>query len=1100
MDKHGINRKVFDVAFGNYDPIDHRVFDLAFGRFDPIDVTVFDVAFTCPNGPCNRPPVNQIPDRQGPLIEEVHESSANNKNPVANSESNNVSSSQPASRTPLKKIETPERKWSLVDVSNFANPKVIKKPSQPVSCNEEAEESLDLLENLDDGEDEFFESSQPPQASNRTVQSQKPEEVTTYDFAHANNKLSSLPQSGGINSSSGSRPASQEEEVENDELEEDVQPSQGFNSNNGILRSLYNIFGDGSQVENFESEKIISEPSTSSGKEAPIAAIATNVSEESSTTEKEDSCQTETSAHQGKDHTQEEPSAKEENVTQVTKDSLVSNSSNAPKIKAFKCFSCPAVFLRKFSAKGHFETKHPNEKYDPAKILAIKFVCYECVLAFEIYGKLEDHFTQNHQETIDPVKVILENTQTTASELLKRCKPKPKDRNNAIDDSQSQASQNLSKPKAKGDAPEENVKNNLGKAVTNTPVKIATSKPIKVVSGDNVIEIPAGAIFMESGTDATTRTPKVTKLVTQNASRHVESVNSKSPKRLITETSEVSDFSNQNVEKKKSGTMVPSEISPPKTPEVLKMESIKASELETPKAIKNLMINEVTDVQDNIVSSPRVRKTPVRFGDSNTKLDVTRVPLDKIQTPTNVTTEHASLESPKRSLIEVSDVSNFMTPQNTKKSLMMNEVADVQDNIVSSPRVRKTPVRFSDSTTKLNVTRTPLKKTETHKNDCTPDSTIPKSKHASPESPKRSLIEVSNFATPKAIKKSLIEVNEDTDVQDIVSTPRVRKTPVRFADSITQFVTPKISKKPMIEKAEVATPKGTKKSFMGVLEVSDRENIILTPRVRKTPSRFASPFNDTPMNKIVKIIAEVAEAPIAEAPITEAPSMSKSSGKRRFTQFQREELEKEFSIGSYVSSERRLKLSQSINLTEVQIKHWFSDKRLKAKKGNHAKESKNIGLNNEPSGDKARNAQASLSNESLESRKHKFSQRGRARKRKVKSTIVKSQVITDENQGVQNLANLSEDEITQSPMESQASQGTNSTQKPVIAGATSVVKKRQRVKRVAKSHVIASESQSIQNQASQDKRMRTLSPQKLLPISVRDHPYITSAKGLGGLV
>ena len=90
MDKHGINRKVFDVAFGNYDPIDHRVFDLAFGRFDPIDVTVFDVAFTCPNGPCNRPPKNQIPDRQGPLIEEVHESSASNKNPVANSESNNV--------------------------------------------------------------------------------------------------------------------------------------------------------------------------------------------------------------------------------------------------------------------------------------------------------------------------------------------------------------------------------------------------------------------------------------------------------------------------------------------------------------------------------------------------------------------------------------------------------------------------------------------------------------------------------------------------------------------------------------------------------------------------------------------------------------------------------------------------------------------------------------------------------------------------------------------------------------------------------------------------------------------------------------------------
>ena len=1054
MDKHGINRKVFDVAFGNFDPIDHRVFDLAFGRFDPIDVTVFDAAFACPNGPCNRPPINQIPDRQGPLIEEVHESSTSNENPVANSESNNVKSSQPASRTPLKKIETAKR--SLVEVSNFANPKVIKKPSQPVSCNEEAEESLDLLENLDDGEDEFFESSQPPQASNRPVQSQKAEEVTTYDFVHANNKLSSLPQSGGNNSSSGSRPASQEEEDENDELEEDVQPSQGFNSNNGILRSLYNIFGDGSQVENFESERIdlvMSEPSTSSGKQASIAAIATNVSEESSISEKGDCCQTETSAHQGKDHTQEEPSAKEKYVTQVTKDSLVSNSSNAPKIKAFKCFACPAVFLRKFSTKGHFETKHPNEKYDSSKILAIKFVCYECVLAFEIYGQLEDHFTQSHQETIDPVKVILENTQTTASELLKR---KPKARNNAIDDSQSQASHNSSESKAKGDAPE-NVKNNLSKAAikesaTNTPVKIATSKPIKVVSGGNVIEIPAGAIFMESGTDATTWTPKVTKVVTKNVNRlSSEFANAKSPKRPVTESSKVSDFANQKVEKKKSGTTVPSECCPPKSPVMPILESFKASELETPKAIKNLMINEVTDVQDNIVSSPRVRKTPVRFGDSNTKLDVTRVPIKKIETPTTVTSEHASLESPQRSLIEVSDVSNFMTPQITNKSLM--EI-----------------------------------------NDCTPDCTMPKSKHASPESPKRSLIPllrvISNFATP--IKKSLLEVNEVTDVQNIISTPRMRKSSDSFADSNTQFATPKISEKPMIEKAQVATPKGTKKSFMGVLEVSDTENIILTPRVRKTPSRFASlnTFNETPVKKIVspKIIAE--------AQITEAPSMSKSSGKRRFTQFQREELEKEFNIDSYVSSERRLKLSQSINLTEKQIKHWFSDKRLKAKKGNHAKESKNTGLNIEPSVDKARNAQAPLSNESQASPKQ-----SRARKRKVKptSTIVKDQVITDENQGVQNLANLSEDEITQSPMESQASQGTNSTQKPVIAGATSV-KSGQRLKRVAKSHVIASESQSIQNQASQDKRIRTLSPQKLLPISVSDHSCNTSAKGLGGLV
>ena len=92
MDENGINRKVFNVAFRNFDPIDHRVFDLAFGHFDPIDKTVFDAAFASgPNGLCSRPPINQIPDRrrQGPLIEEVHESSTSNENLVASSEGNN---------------------------------------------------------------------------------------------------------------------------------------------------------------------------------------------------------------------------------------------------------------------------------------------------------------------------------------------------------------------------------------------------------------------------------------------------------------------------------------------------------------------------------------------------------------------------------------------------------------------------------------------------------------------------------------------------------------------------------------------------------------------------------------------------------------------------------------------------------------------------------------------------------------------------------------------------------------------------------------------------------------------------------------------------
>jgi hypothetical protein len=65
---------------------------------------------------------------------------------------------------------------------------------------------------------------------------------------------------------------------------------------------------------------------------------------------------------------------------------------------------------------------------------------------------------------------------------------------------------------------------------------------------------------MESVTDATTWTPKVTKVVIENVNRlSSEFANSKSPKRPVTESSKVSDFANQKADKTKSGTTVPSE-------------------------------------------------------------------------------------------------------------------------------------------------------------------------------------------------------------------------------------------------------------------------------------------------------------------------------------------------------------------------------------------------------------------------------------------------------------------------------------------------------------------------------------------------------------